>query len=179
MRVLLFTTTFMVLASGVAPAQPETESDALSGEVLSDQHHRGLQVHLVDREERPEGNDDQEVSSGKARSTGLVHEHPVSELIGKQVANARGESLGRVRDVALDKSNRAFIVVEVGGRLGTGGKPIPIGLNNVEHRDDQLIWMTEMPKSQLGGILELRPEDYQLVEYGRTSRDRGSHDDPR
>lgn len=89
-----------------------------------------------------------------------------SDLIGKRLPNAQGENLGTVRNVTLDQNERELLVLEIGGFLGTGGKRIPIALENVELRDGQLVWMT-ISKRQLGGVLPNGQERSRAVEPER------------
>jgi putative membrane protein len=47
-------------------------------------------------------------------------------LVGNQVLNQEGESIGEIEDVVLDQQQNAFAVVSVGGFLGIGEKNVAI-----------------------------------------------------
>lgn len=54
------------------------------------------------------------------------------ELIGTRVQGAQGEDVGEVSDVTLDASGAvASVVIDVGGFLGIGEKPVALGADDV------------------------------------------------
>jgi hypothetical protein len=169
MQPLLLTAMALVmLAAGPALAQAQEEATAMLIQVLPDsQYRREMDFIRLDEHQtsRPKA---QDVDSQMCRHrTGPVYKGPVSEMIGKPIANAQGENLGTVQDVILDENKQELLVIEIGSFLGTGGKQIPIALDNVELRDGQLVWMSEISKRQLGGVLPNRQERSRAVEPER------------
>lgn len=56
----------------------------------------------------------------------------VQELLGKSVVNQKGESLGTVTDVVLDREGQvAGVVLASGGFLGIGAKPVGVAWNDL------------------------------------------------
>ena len=58
-----------------------------------------------------------------------------SDLLGKDVRNAKGEKLGSVENLAVNKDGQiAYVIVSRGELLGMGGESIPIPWNMVSFR---------------------------------------------
>jgi hypothetical protein len=165
---LLTAMALVVLAAGPALAQAQEEATAMLIEELPDPQYRGEMDFIPLDEHQTSRPKAQDVNSQMCRHrTGPVYKGPASDLIGKRLANAQGENLGTVRNVMLDQNKRELLVIEIGSFLGTGGKQIPIALDNVELRDGQLVWMSEISKRQLGGVLPNRQERSRAVEPER------------
>ncbi len=74
----------------------------------------------------------------------------VDDIKGMNVKNQNGAEVGEVDKVVVNKqTNKLYAVVSVGGLLGIGDKLIPMGLEQMELRDDELILPTSMTEDQL------------------------------
>jgi sporulation protein YlmC with PRC-barrel domain len=74
----------------------------------------------------------------------------IDSLINRRVVNQQGQELGRVQSVVQPRSGEvAAVVLEVGGFLGLGEKEIAAPLDEVRVAGQQLIWETNLDKSQL------------------------------
>jgi sporulation protein YlmC with PRC-barrel domain len=63
----------------------------------------------------------------------------VSEIQGKDVYTARGESIGEVERVILGQGNQAFGVVRFGEFLGLGGQSRIVPISRMMIQDDRII----------------------------------------
>jgi len=74
----------------------------------------------------------------------------VDDIKGMNVKNQNGEEVGEVDKVVVNThTNKLYAVVSVGGVLGIGDKMIPMELERMELRDDELIMSTSMTEDQL------------------------------
>lgn len=74
----------------------------------------------------------------------------VDDIKGMNVKNQNGEEIGEVDKVVVDpQTNKLYAVVSVGGVLGIGDKMIPMELERMELRDDELVMSTSMTEDQL------------------------------
>ncbi|WAJ30001.1 PRC-barrel domain-containing protein [Antarcticirhabdus aurantiaca] len=75
------------------------------------------------------------------------------ELMGTTVYGPNDQSLGKVGDVAMTADGRVdAVIVDVGGFLGIGAKPVAVGLDNVQLMRDQgdsLYIYTQFSQDQL------------------------------
>jgi len=57
----------------------------------------------------------------------VLDDRSITGLIGKEVSNAKGETLGRVVDVLVDTRGKLkAVVIDFGGFLGVGSKKIAV-----------------------------------------------------
>jgi len=74
------------------------------------------------------------------------------KVIGTEVKNTEGKSIGKVEDLLLEKqsNNIMYAVVGFGGFLGVGEKyhPLPWGVLNYDDR--QGAYVVDLTKEQLG-----------------------------
>lgn len=96
-----------------------------------------------------------------------------SRVIGTNVKDPRGEKIGEVEDVVLDKQSNSilFAVVGFGGFLGMAEKYHPIPWSSLTYDDEDKAYVVKYTKEQLqaapaGSIDEL------TVDNGRPVRDR-------
>jgi sporulation protein YlmC with PRC-barrel domain len=54
------------------------------------------------------------------------------DIIGKSVVNAKGETIGDVNDLVLDKDKAAYAVLSVGGFLGIGTTYVAVPFNKIQ-----------------------------------------------
>jgi sporulation protein YlmC with PRC-barrel domain len=78
---------------------------------------------------------------------------PASELIGATVYGQGDESIGEINDVVFNKDGQIdAVVLDVGGFLGIGEKPVAVGFDQLNVRTDDggnLLVMINAPKEQL------------------------------
>ncbi len=76
-----------------------------------------------------------------------------SELIGATVYGENDQSIGEINDVVFNKDgNIDAVVLDVGGFLGIGEKPVAVGFDRLNVRADQggnLIVMIDAPQAEL------------------------------
>lgn len=89
-----------------------------------------------------------------------------TKVIGTNVKDPRGEKIGEVEDIFLDKrSNRiVFAIVSFGGFLGMAEKYHPIPWASLAYDEDENAYVVEYTKEQLqaapaGSIEELTVDD--------------------
>ncbi len=72
------------------------------------------------------------------------------DIVGLEVVNATGESLGEVERIVVDRSeNSVHAVIQVGGLFGFGGTEILANLDELELRDERLILASAVSKEAL------------------------------
>lgn len=85
-----------------------------------------------------------------------------SKVIGTNVKDPRGQKIGEVEDVVLDKQSNSivFAIVSFGGFLGIAEKYHPIPWSSLTYDEDENAYVVEYTKEQLqaapaGSIEEL------------------------
>lgn len=78
------------------------------------------------------------------------------DLIGTDVVDANGETVGEIADVLIDPQNNAnHVLVDVGGFLGIGSKRVALPIEELSQQGDQLTTnMTEQELEQLASYEE-------------------------
>ena len=79
------------------------------------------------------------------------------ELTGANAFDANDEMIGKVSDIVMDgKGDVDAVIVDVGGFLGLGAKPVKLGLGDltIEDHDGSLRVYTMMTKSQMEALPE-------------------------
>ncbi len=104
---------------------------------------------------------------GDARIQGAATTIRVSELVDRQVVNARGEQLGQVERVVAN-GNRTYLILSEGGFLGMGEREVALPLDRVSsiRGDEQLVLqglseedLEAMPRWNAGNSQELGEND--------------------
>lgn len=73
-----------------------------------------------------------------------------SDLIGADVKNMQGESLGKINDLAINPSgNIAFAVISRGGMLGVGNKYIPVPISALQIEQNGKVARLDISKEKL------------------------------
>ena len=106
-------------------------------------------------------------------SSGHTSAIRATKVLGTNVRNSRGEKIGEIKDVILDKETNhiMFAVLSFGGFLGAGEKYHPLPWSSLDYDEDENAYIVEYTKEQLqgapaGSVEELTRND------GRTFRDR-------
>ncbi|HEY2446522.1 MAG TPA: PRC-barrel domain-containing protein [Rhizomicrobium sp.] len=81
-----------------------------------------------------------------------------SELIGHEVVNDKGESIGKIDDLMIGRDTRAlFAVLQVGGFLGLGGHLVAVPYKSLTFNDSQSkIILHGATKDALGALVEFK-----------------------
>lgn len=95
----------------------------------------------------------------------------VSEIQGKDVYTARGESIGEVERVILGQGNQAFGVVRFGEFLGLGGQSRVVPISRMMVQDDRII-VSGMTEAEFKGLQAYRENmaGYRQAEPGYEAR---------
>ena len=82
-------------------------------------------------------------------------------LIGRDIRNPQGETIGEVDSVILGHDGKAQLVVaEVGGFLGIGARQVALAWDELDIRDNGEAVVTTMDKEQLAALPEYtKPQD--------------------
>jgi sporulation protein YlmC with PRC-barrel domain len=81
-----------------------------------------------------------------------------SKMIGSSVYDEQNRSIGKVKDLVLNKDGTvADVVVDVGSTLGMGGKDVPIRLSDIKTDNNRLT--LDRTKEQLQRMAEYRLEN--------------------
>ncbi len=90
---------------------------------------------------------------------GLMKSSEVSSLMGREVKNAQGENLGRIKDFVVDPEGRIeFALLSTGGVLGIGGKIIPVPFEALSYQGEgrDAHFALDMSKEQLAKAPEYK-----------------------
>jgi sporulation protein YlmC with PRC-barrel domain len=82
----------------------------------------------------------------------IVGGYTRTDLIGKEVVGADGETIGEISDVMIDRQNKSasWVVVDAGGFLGMGSRTVAIDINKLQRKDGKLAAM--MTKDEIKGL---------------------------
>ena len=80
-----------------------------------------------------------------------------SKLIGEEVLNTNGESIGDIDDLIIDQKSVLFAILQVGGFLGLGGLLVAVPYDRLEiGGDDGPIVLAEASREQLERMPEFK-----------------------
>lgn len=86
-------------------------------------------------------------------TTPLPGEMNLATLIGSDVKNPQGQTIGEVENVLLDRSGKVdMVVITVGGFMGLGGRDVALKWDEITVNDggrDVMVDMTEMQLKQM------------------------------
>jgi hypothetical protein len=106
-------------------------------------------------------------SQGLPQTVGLVKVDPntvatgyrASKIIGSEVYNGSGESVGTVDDVIVSSDGKVpYVVLAVGGFLGMGQRLVVVGSSNLQIRDGKIV-MAEASREALKSLPEFKYAD--------------------
>ncbi|HMR31043.1 MAG TPA: PRC-barrel domain-containing protein [Geminicoccaceae bacterium] len=92
---------------------------------------------------------------GDAAMPGGIADMSAEELVGRDVIDPEGNSVGEIADLMLDSSQKiTHVLVGVGGFLGIGERTVAIELNqlSVDTSNDDHDLVTRMTKEQLEAL---------------------------
>ncbi len=97
------------------------------------------------------------LESNTAPAAGMVGDFRASQLVGVTVVNNAGETIGEINELLLAREgNVDGVVVDVGGFLGMGERPVLISWNDIrltdKDADDKLEATTRMTREQLDAL---------------------------
>lgn len=86
---------------------------------------------------------------------------PASKVKGTSVYNARGDSLGSIHDVMLNKRSGqvSYVVMSFGGFLGLGEKYHPIPWKNLTYNEQYGGYVIDLDKRQLENAPAYEPSE--------------------
>jgi sporulation protein YlmC with PRC-barrel domain len=87
------------------------------------------------------------------------------KVIGMDVVNAKGDEVGEVKDLVLDKQQVAHAVVSVGGFLGIGAKDVAVPFQQLRVGPDNVILMSEASESELKQMPAYDKKQYSSVQH--------------
>jgi sporulation protein YlmC with PRC-barrel domain len=106
----------------------------------------GAQAFAAGEKERGQtyerGTTQQQMTGERARMGGQATANRASEIIGRTVKNDKGENLGTVNDIVIDRRGEVqYIILSHGGLLGIGDKliPIPFRAARMDMQEDTLV----------------------------------------
>ncbi len=81
------------------------------------------------------------------------------ELIGEVVISADGERVGEIQELLVrpDDNTVHHVVVEVGGVLGIGAKPVAIDTEYLARERDTRVWVSNLTAEQIEQLPEFVP----------------------
>jgi sporulation protein YlmC with PRC-barrel domain len=81
------------------------------------------------------------------------------QLIGADIVNASGDSVGEIEDLVVDTNNQVSkAIVGVGGFLGMGTKNVAVDLADLSQGPDKKDFVTNMTKDELKTLPEFKKE---------------------
>lgn len=97
------------------------------------------------------------IEAGTAPSAGVVGDFRASQLVGVDVVNSSGETIGEINELLVARAgNIDGVIVDVGGFLGMGERPVLISWNDIQladaDADNKLEATTRMTKDQLNAL---------------------------
>lgn len=105
---------------------------------------------------------------------------PVSGVVGMNLENAQGESIGAVEKVYLDLEGAGTIgvVVSTGGFLGMGDRKTLFGLNELRYNSEESIFIVTLDNERLGEVPEYRENEPEAFDALRKRLERSDQSSP-
>ena len=112
-------------------------------------------------------------ATANARDMKQIGNLRADELIGKNVVNARGQTVGEIEDIVIDNNKAVMAVVSVGGFLGMGDKDVAIPFDQLRMNERNAILMSEANEDALKQLPAYKKsETWRSVERNRPVMDR-------
>jgi ribosomal 30S subunit maturation factor RimM len=103
------------------------------------------------------GADDQPTGSGTDQLT-------AQDILDMTVVGADGSDIGDVEDLVF-QGDQAYVIIGQGGFLGLGERQVALPLQDMVHRDDQLV-MREVTDQEVQQMEEVNMADFRAAEEG-------------
>ena len=99
-----------------------------------------------------------DTSKNATHEIALTHvDNPKDTLVKAKVIDAKGDSVGSVDDVMLDKGGKpTSLKVDVGSFLGVGGKDVAMKASTFKFDTDRKVLITNMTKDQIKKLPEMK-----------------------
>ena len=81
----------------------------------------------------------------------------ISQLIGREVQNDKGETLGRIDDMIIGQDRVLFAILSVGGFLGIGDRKVVAPYASLRLTSSNIVW----PGATKAAVNKLPPFQYQ------------------
>ena len=102
-------------------------------------------------------------ASAAGVSANLSTEANMSKLIGVNIKNTDGDTVGEVKSVHTDgKGKVSNVIVSVGGFLGVGDREVAIAWTDIQVNDDGKNVVTKLSKNTLKALPEYKYKDVHL-----------------
>lgn len=150
----------------VEQAEPQIDVNSAEPQVTVNEAEPEIEVKRAEPEIRvvnkdAEGNLKEGLDAESAQSLVQVQ---LSDLEGREVVTASGESLGDVKDiVAGPQGSQPGFVVSLGGFLGLGSTDILVPAHEAELGDDTIVWQTQQSRDQLKRTHEYQAEQFESI----------------
>lgn len=95
-------------------------------------------------------------TTGKSMNLG---EMSAQELIGKNVVNAKGDTVGEIEDIVIDNNKAVHAIVSVGGFLGMGDKDVAVPFDELRMGQNNAVLMSEASEDQLKQMPAWKKDD--------------------
>jgi putative membrane protein len=84
-----------------------------------------------------------------ARSDNALTQMTADQLIGQSVVNNKGDKVGKIEDIVLDKDKAVLAVLSVGGFLGIGDKDVAVPFDQLQPGENKTILLSGATEDQL------------------------------
>jgi putative membrane protein len=128
------------------PAVPSTD-DTASAEVT-------VSAGVDAAQPATEATDDSASTVARAESGDAALQMTAEQLIGQDIVNANGDTLGEIEDIVLDQDKAVFVLVDVGGFLGMGEKRVALPFSHLAMGDDEAVLLSQATEDELKGLPE-------------------------
>lgn len=146
----------------VQPQQPEVEVEQQKPEVtVKTQEQPEVEIQQVEESE------EMKQQESKTKMDKSLQQMKVGEVVGRQVVNSQGQELGEIQKIVLSNDKQLYAVVSVGGFLGMGDEEVAIPFDELELRDQEVLFTTDMSEEEL----EEQANTYDAAKYQELQED--------
>lgn len=85
------------------------------------------------------------------------------DLIGKTVLSTDGDTIGEIGDIVVSEDKAPLAVIDVGGFLGIGEKPVAVPLSDLQVGEDEAVLMSGLTKESLEGMTAYEKDSWPSV----------------
>jgi hypothetical protein len=95
---------------------------------------------------------DGEQAEASIQQEGATPDLQTMDLVGNDVLNSEGSSIGEIEDVVIDQEEKVYAVISVGGFLGIGEKQVALPLDELHPNPSEGGLSTAMTEDELEGL---------------------------